>query len=139
MAALPALSARQSAGDFAPMLEDVKMPPGQHFSVVAAIANRCLSDTAPTPIIAASDSVEGKLHSQGKHWIKTTGEIKTGDYVQDTLEGRLDQPKSRGAIGKVVSVSTDPGGQQAAKVDFGRNYTVGISFSELSLVNILPN
>ena len=88
---------------------------------------------------AAADSVEGQLRSQGKHWVKTTGEIKAGAYVQDTLEGRLNQPEGRGAIGKVVSVSTDNNGQQVAKVDFGRSYSVPISFSELSLVNIVSN
>ena len=88
---------------------------------------------------AAADSVEGQLRSQGKHWVKTTGEITTGAYVQDTLEGRLDQPEGRGAIGKVVSVSTDANGQKAAKVDFGQKYSVPISFSELSLVKVVSN
>ena len=88
---------------------------------------------------AAANSVEGQLRAQGKHWVKTTGEITTGAYVQDTLEGRLNQPEGRGAIGKVVSVSTGDNGEKAAKVDFGRKYSVPISFSELSLVKIVSN
>jgi len=102
------------------------------------------ADTDNTPPwtssqVAAADSVEGQLRVQGKHWVKITGEIKAGAYVQDTLEGRLNQPEGRGAIGKVVSVSTDANGQKVAKMDFGRNYSVPISFSELSLVNIVSN
>ena len=88
---------------------------------------------------AAADSIEGQLRAQGKRWEKTTGDIKAGVYVLDTLEGRLNQPEGRGAIGKVVSVSTDNNGQQVATVDFGRKYSVPISFSELSLVNIVSN
>ena len=85
---------------------------------------------------AAADSVEGQLRAHGEHWVKTTGEITTGAYVQDILEGRLNQPEGRGAIGKVVSVSTGDNGQRVAKVDSGRSYSVGISLSELSLVNV---
>ncbi|MDB5259155.1 MAG: peptidase [Candidatus Taylorbacteria bacterium] len=80
---------------------------------------------------AASDSVEGQLRAQGKSWTKTPGDIAVGSYVQDTLEGRLDQPIGRGAIGKVTSVSSD-----GATVDFGRGLVVGIRFSELSLVTV---
>ena len=89
--------------------------------------------------VAAPDSVEGQLRSQGKHWVKATGEITAGVYVQDILEGRLDQPKGRGAIGKVVSVGAGDNGGQVAVVDFGRGCSVGISLSELSLVNVVPN
>lgn len=102
------------------------------------------TDTTDTPPwtssqAAAADSIEGQLRAQGKRWEKTAGDIKAGAYVQDTLEGRLNQPEGRGAIGKVVSVSTDNNGQQVATVDFGRKYSVPISFSELSLVNIVSN
>ncbi|HSY42545.1 MAG TPA: hypothetical protein VK811_01455 [Candidatus Acidoferrum sp.] len=85
---------------------------------------------------AAADSVEGQLRTAGKGWIKATGEIKAGSYVQDILEGRLNQPLGRGAIGKVVYVAFGDGGQLDAMVDFGRGYRVGIHESELSLVNI---
>jgi len=85
---------------------------------------------------AAADSVEGQLRSEGKTWTKTTGEIKAGAYVQDILEGRLNQPDGRGAIGKVISVSKGDNGQLVAMVDFGRGYRVNVQESELSLVNI---
>jgi hypothetical protein len=89
--------------------------------------------------VAAADSVEGQLRSQGKHWVQTTGEITVGAYVQDILEGRLDQPKGRGAIGKVVSISTGNNDVPGAVVDFGRGYSVGINLSELSLVSVVPD
>jgi hypothetical protein len=87
---------------------------------------------------AARGSVEWRLRSQGKHWIRTPGEITIGSYVQDILEGRLNQPQGRGAIGKVVSITTGDNGSPSAVVDFGRNYSVPIYFSELSLVKIVP-
>jgi hypothetical protein len=84
---------------------------------------------------AAPDSIEGQLRSQGKSWVRTEGEITVGAYVQDLLKGRLDQPKGRGTIGKVVSVSPGDNGQPSATVDFGR-YSVGIFFSELCPVRL---
>jgi hypothetical protein len=86
---------------------------------------------------AAPGSVEGQLRSRGKHWVLATGEITVGAYVQDILEDRLEQPKGRGAIGKVVSVSTGDNGKPVATVDFGRDYSVGIFFSELSPVGFV--
>ena len=95
-------------------------------------------DTAWTSSeFAAADSVEGQLRSRGKHWVRAAGEITVGAYVQDILEGRLGQPKGRGAIGKVVSLSTGDNGQQVAMVDFGRGYSVGINLSELTLVSVV--
>jgi hypothetical protein len=88
--------------------------------------------------VAAADSVEGQLRAQGKRWVQTTGEITVGAYVQDTLEGRLGQPKGRGAVGKVVSISTGNDDVQVAMVDFGRGYSPGISLSELTLVSVVP-
>jgi hypothetical protein len=38
-----------------------------------------------------------------------------------------------------VSVSTDANGQKVATVDFGRSYSVPISFPELLLVKIVSN
>lgn len=109
----------------------------------------CKKHAEPTPVntlqvwtsseIAAPDSIEGKLRSQGKHWTKITGGITVGAYVQDTLEGRLDQPAGRGAIGRVISVTSDPKVTPAAKVDFGRGYAPGINLSELSLVSVAPD
>jgi len=43
--------------------------------------------------VAAADSIEGKLRSQGKHWVRTPGEITVGAYVEDIYEGRLNQPQ----------------------------------------------
>src|SRR5580704_2172822 len=54
---------------------------------------------------AAADSLQGQLQAQGKKWVKTSGTIKRGDYVQDILDPRLNQPEGRGAIAKVISVS----------------------------------
>jgi hypothetical protein len=120
--------------------------------MLAAHANREVS-TSQTPIaevdnpardtpwtssqLAAADSIEGQLRSQGKRWVQTTGEINVGAYVQDILEGRLDQPRGRGAIGQVVSISTGNNDVPAAEVDFGRGYSVGINLSELALVNVV--
>jgi hypothetical protein len=85
---------------------------------------------------AAPDSIEGKLRAEGKHWKSTSGEIEVGSYVKDKLEGRLGQPEGRGAIGKVLLISS-ASGVPAAKVDFGRGYTPGIKLSELSPVKIV--
>ena len=87
--------------------------------------------------VAAPVSVQGKLQSHGKHWVRTTGKITRGAYVQDILEGRLNQPVGRGAVGKVVSVSAEDDSVPAATVDFGRGYLTGINLSELSLVRIV--
>jgi hypothetical protein len=130
----------------------------------------CSDHSAPTVVFkkgtwtssqpAAPDSIQGKLQADGKKWVKTTGRIKAGDYVQDILDPRLNQPEGRGAIAKVVSVSGGAPGplvalmqrlwravfpttvssrgqpQPAALVDFGRGYRTGINLSELSQVNI---
>lgn len=87
---------------------------------------------------AAADSVEGQLRSQGKHWVRAPGEITVGAYVQDILEGRLNQPQGRGAVGKVVSIALGEGSATAAQVDFGRGYVVGINLPELSPIRFVP-
>ena len=109
-------------------------------SVMGEVNQADMAQSPPwTPSeVAAANSVEGQLRSQGKRWVQTTGEITVGAYVQDTLEGRLGQPKGRGAIGKVVSISTGNNGIEAAVVDFGRGYSVGINLSELTLVSVVP-
>jgi hypothetical protein len=81
-------------------------------------------------------SVEEQLRLAGKQWTRIAGEITVGAYVEDILEGRLDQPEGRGSIGQVVSLLSDGNGQWAAIVDFGRSYVVGIYLSELSLLRI---
>jgi hypothetical protein len=90
--------------------------------------------------VAAPNSVEGQLRSQGKHWVRTAGDITVGAYVQDIFEGRMNQPPGRGAIGKVTALSTDANlpPPPAADVDFGRGYVIGVKLSELSLVQVSP-
>lgn len=87
---------------------------------------------------AAADSVEGKLRAEGKHWVRTDGQIVPGVYVQDIFEGRLNQPTGRGAVGKVLVVGPNDEGAQCATVDFGRGYLAGVKFSELALVSVTP-
>ncbi|MGP8201888.1 MAG: hypothetical protein ACLQU4_20550 [Limisphaerales bacterium] len=88
---------------------------------------------------AAADSVEGQLKAQGKHWVKTTGEFAVGSYVQDILEGRTNQPRGRGAIGKVLSLGPNDSGDPCAQVDFGRGCVKGIMLRELSLIRFVPD
>jgi hypothetical protein len=87
---------------------------------------------------AAADSVEGQLRSQGKHWVRTTGEFAVGSYVEDMLGGRLNQPLGRGAIGKVAALTENESGAPCAQVDFGRGHVAGIMLKELSLIQFVP-
>lgn len=87
--------------------------------------------------VAAPDSIEGQLRSQGKRWDLSACPIDVGTYVLDTLEGRLNQPVGRGAIGKVLSISIVCE-KRVATVDFGRGYCADIYFSELCSVGIIP-
>jgi hypothetical protein len=57
---------------------------------------------------------------------------------QDLLEGRLGQPKGRGAIGRIISLGANASGTPGAVVDFGRGYAPDINLTELSPVSILP-
>ena len=88
--------------------------------------------------VAAADYVEGQLRAEGKRWKRTRGEIGVGSYVEDILQGRLEQPAGRGAVGKVVSIYVDEQGRAVAKVDFGHGWVVGIFPSQLALVCIVP-
>jgi hypothetical protein len=90
-----------------------------------------------TPDVAAPDSVEGRLRSEGKSWQRTTGPIWVGSYVQDILAGRLDQPNGRGVIAKVLSTG-EYIGMEHAWVDFGRDCIEHIRTSELSPIRIVP-
>ena len=87
--------------------------------------------------IAASDSVEGQLRSEGTKWERTRAKMSVGSYVQDILQGRLDQPAGRGLLGKVVSLYVDEQGRAVARVDFGRSWVVEIFATELSPIRIL--
>jgi hypothetical protein len=89
------------------------------------------------PIIPAADSVEAKLRSEGKHWERAEGQPVPGGYVQDLLQGRLNQPIGRGEIGKVMAVGVNDDGRPGAVVDFGRGFSTGIMFSELSPVRLV--
>jgi hypothetical protein len=100
----------------------------------ASLASQCWTSAQ----VAAPDSIEGQLRSEGMCWTRTHSEICVGAYVQDILEGRLDQPEGRGAVGQVAFISTGGNGEPAATVDFGRGYSVGIYFSEICPVIIAP-
>ena len=86
-------------------------------------------------------SVEYQLLSNNQTWVRTVDPITVGSYVEDLLTDRLDQPDGRGSIGIVTDTAfdSDPGyNEMAATVDFGRGYSVGIVFSELSAIQIVP-
>jgi hypothetical protein len=88
--------------------------------------------------VAGKGTFEAKIRNKGWCWIPVVGEISRHSYVQDILEGRLNQPEGRGAIAKVESLGIDANnGQPYAIVDFGRGYSVGIYLSELSLIEII--
>lgn len=84
-------------------------------------------------------SIEYTVLSNNQTWIQTSDPITTGTYVQDLLTNRLNQPDGRGSIGIVTGTGFDPDyGVMAAMVDFGRDYSVGIVFPELSPIQIVP-
>jgi len=88
---------------------------------------------------AAPGSVEYSLTTNNLTWFQTSDPITIGTYVEDVLSGRLGQPDGRGNIGIVTETGFDVDyNEMAAIVDFGRNYSVGIVFSELSAVQIVP-
>lgn len=88
---------------------------------------------------AAPGSVEYTLTSNGQSWIETSDPIVAGGYVEDLLTDRNNQPDGRGVIGIVTDTAFDPDyNQMAATVDFGRGYSSGIVFDELSAVQIVP-
>jgi hypothetical protein len=84
-------------------------------------------------------SIEYSVLSNNQSWIQTNDPIIVGSYVEDLLTGRLNQPDGRGSIGIVTLTSFDADyNEMAATVDFGRNYSAGIVFSELSPIQIVP-
>jgi hypothetical protein len=89
----------------------------------------------PISDLAAPDSMEGQLRSEGKSWVRSQGPIEAGNYVQDLLQGRLDQPAGRGIIAKVLTVDQYIG-MEHAWVDFGRSCIEHIRASELCPVRI---
>lgn len=87
----------------------------------------------------APGSIEYMVITNNETWVLTPDPINVGTYVQDMLTDRLNQPDGRGAIGIVTSTGFDPDyNQMAAVVDFGRDYSSGIVFSELSAIEIVP-
>jgi Bacterial Ig domain/PKD domain len=88
---------------------------------------------------AAPGSIEYSLTSTNYTWFQVPGTITNGTYVIDLLTNRLNQPTGRGAIGIVSYTAWDPDyNEMAAMVDFGRGYSAGIVFSELSAIHVLP-
>jgi len=86
--------------------------------------------------VPAADSVEGKLRANGKHWKQIQGPIVPGTYIQDMLRGRMNQPKGRGDIAKVVSVGVGDRGQPIATLDFGRGVVLNLNLAELSPLDL---
>jgi hypothetical protein len=99
-----------------------------------------LSSTALAQIEPAlPGSIEYSLATNNETWFQTSDPITIGSYVEDLLSDRLNQPDGRGSIGIVTDTGFDQDyNEMAAIVDFGRDYSVGIVFSELSAVQIVP-
>jgi hypothetical protein len=103
--------------------------------VLLALSSTALAQIEP----AAPGSIEYSLTTNNLTWFQTSDTITNGVYVEDLLIGRLNQPDGRGNIGIVTDTGWDADyGEYAAIVDFGRNYSAGIVFSELSAVQIVP-
>lgn len=100
-----------------------------------------LSSTALAQIEPAlPGSIEYSLGTNNQTWALSPAPISIGTYVEDLLTDRLGQPVGRGSIGIVTDTGFDPDpyNVMAATVDFGRGYSVGIVFPELSAVEITP-
>jgi hypothetical protein len=103
--------------------------------VLLALSSMAVAQIEP----AAPGSVEYSLLSTNQSWIVTSDPIDIGSYVQDILTGRQNQPDGRGYIGIVTGTGFDQYyNEMAATVDFGRNYSAGIIFSQLTAVHIVP-
>ena len=88
---------------------------------------------------ALPGSIEYSLISNNQSWFRTSDPITIGTYVEDLLTERWNQPEGRGLIGIVAYTAFDQDyGVMAAMVDFGRDYSVGIVFPELSAVQVVP-
>ena len=89
---------------------------------------------------ALPGSIEYSLTASNLTWVQTSAPITVGSYVEDLLTDRLGQPAGRGAIGIVTATNfdSDPAYEEmAATVDFGRDYSAGIVFPELTTVDIV--
>ena len=89
---------------------------------------------------ALPGSVEYSLTSSNYTWFQTSDPITNGTYVVDLLsDSRWGQPDGRGAIGIVTDTGWDADyNTMAATVDFGRDYSAGIVFPELSAIELVP-
>jgi len=103
--------------------------------VLFALASTALAQIEP----ALPGSVEYSLISNNQSWIEISDPITVGMYVEDLLTGRDNQPEGRGLIGIVTDTGFDPDyGVMAAMVDFGRDYSAGIVFPELTAIQVVP-
>jgi len=103
--------------------------------VALALSSTALGQIEP----ALPGSIEYLVLNNNQTWIQTTDPITIGTYVEDLLTDRSNQPEGRGAIGIVTGTGFDEDyGVMAAMVDFGRDYSVGIVFPELSPIQIVP-
>jgi hypothetical protein len=103
--------------------------------VLLALSSTALAQIEP----GLPGSIEYTVLTNNQTWIQTSDPIITGSYVEDLLTDRLNQPDGRGSIGIVTGTGFDSDyGVMAATVDFGRNYSVGIVFPELSSIQIVP-
>ena len=103
--------------------------------VLLALSSTAFAQIEP----ALPGSVEYSLISNNQSWFRTSDLITTGTYVEDLLIDRSNQPEGRGLIGIVAYTAFDQDyGVMAAMVDFGRDYSVGIVFPELTAVQVVP-
>lgn len=102
-----------------------------NFSIPLKAASRISFGVPDDDAIPSNENGEEHLRRQGKTWLPAQGQIVQGAYVQDILKGRLDQPANRGQIGKIKLINGN-----AAMVDFGRCYVVGIDLREMAPVDI---
>jgi hypothetical protein len=88
---------------------------------------------------ALPGSVEYSLSTSNYTWVRTSDPITVGTYVEDLIsDSRLNQPVGRGAVGIVTLTGWDPDyNTMAAMVDFGRDYSAGIVFPELSAIQLV--
>src|SRR5579862_6016734 len=103
--------------------------------VLLALSSTALAQIEP----GLPGSIEYMVITNNETWVLSPDPITTGTYVEDLLTDRLGQPDGRGAIGIVTDTAFDADyNEMAATVDFGRDYSAGIVFSELSAIEIVP-
>jgi hypothetical protein len=120
-------------------LSSVQFPRVTHILCILMLL-LALGGTAQAQVEPAlPGSVEFSLTANNYTWFQTSDPITVGIYVEDLLTDRLGQPVGRGAIGIVTDTAFDADyNEMAATVDFGRDYSAGIVFPELSAIEIVP-